>query len=276
MRSLNLLTHLHIRKLLHWSHFFKSPYISALLLHMAKTLCLDFGNTRLKAALFDGTALQQVFVLNENAPEQLHDIVHQHHPQSSILSSVVEHDAAIETFLAAHTQFHKLTHQSKLPFTIPVGKPETVGADRLAIAAAAVQQFPGSNTLVIALGSCVTYNFINQQHQLIGGSISPGMHMRFRAMHEFTAKLPLVVADWNVPLIGYDTATNMQSGVVLGMAKEMDGLIDAYRQQFGNFNAVLTGGDIPFFEPHLKNGIFADFDFIFKGLYAISQFNAPL
>jgi len=241
---------------------------------MPKTICLDFGNTRLKAALFNEATLQQTFVLNEPVLEDLQNIVQQHQPTHAILSSVIEHDAAIETFLKAHTQFHRLNHLSKLPVTIPVGKPETVGTDRLAIAAAATTFYPAQNTLVIALGSCVTYNFINQQAQLIGGSIAPGMHMRFRAMHEYTAKLPLVNGDWNVPLIGYDTATNMQSGVVLGMAKEMDGIIDEYRKRFRNFNAVLTGGDMPFFEPHLKNRIFADFDFIFKGLYAISQFNA--
>jgi type III pantothenate kinase len=241
---------------------------------MPTTLCLDFGNTRQKAALFADGAVQKTFVLDEAVLPHLELLVKQHQPAHSILSSVVEHDAAVETFLKAHTRFHALSHRSQLPFTIPVGKPETVGADRLAIAAAAVHRFPEQNTLVIGLGSCITYNFINQQDQLIGGSISPGMHMRFRAMHEYTAKLPLVAADWNVPLIGYDTATNMQSGVVLGMAKEMDGMIDEYKMRFGNFNAVLTGGDIPFFEPHLKNRIFADFDFIFKGLYAISQLNA--
>jgi type III pantothenate kinase len=243
---------------------------------MIKTLCLDFGNSRLKAALFAAHKLQQVFVLDTGALQQLQHIVLQHRPAHSILSSVIEHDPEIETFLKAHTQFHKLDHRSRLPFTIPVGKPETVGADRLAIAAAAVHFYPKQNTLVIALGSCVTYNFINLQAQLLGGAISPGMQMRFRAMHEYTAKLPLVAADWTVPLIGYDTATNMQSGVVLGLAKEMDGMIDDYKNRFSNFNAVLTGGDIPFFEPHLKNRIFADFDFIFKGLYAISQFNAAL
>jgi type III pantothenate kinase len=241
---------------------------------MPTTFCLDFGNTRQKAALFANGAVQKTFVLDEAVLPHLETLVKQYRPAQSILSSVIEHDAAVETFLKAHTRFHALSHRSKLPFTIPVGKPETVGADRLAIAAAAVHRFPEQNTLVVALGSCITYNFINQQGQLIGGSISPGMHMRFRAMHEYTAKLPLVAADWNVPLIGYDTATNMQSGVVLGMAKEMDGMIDAYKMRFSNFNAVLTGGDIPFFEPHLKNKIFADFDFIFKGLYAISQLNA--
>jgi type III pantothenate kinase len=107
----------------------------------------------------------------------------------------------------------------------------------------------------------------------MGGSISPGMEMRFRAMHQFTARLPLVNAHWNVPLIGYDTVTNLQSGVVLGMAKEIDGIIEAYKEKFGNFNALLTGGDTHLFQSHLKNKIFADPHLIFKGLYAISQNN---
>jgi type III pantothenate kinase len=148
-----------------------------------------------------------------------------------------------------------------------------VGADRLAIAAAAVHLFPKQNNLAIGLGTCITFNFINQQHELIGGSISPGMEMRFKAMHQFTARLPLVNGTWNVPLIGYDTATNLQSGVVLGMAKEIDGIIELYAERFGNFNVLLTGGDLGIFGPHLKKKIFADPDLIFKGLYAISQSN---
>lgn len=237
------------------------------------TLCLDFGNTRLKAALFSEHQLQQTITLSEKPAEQLLEIINAHRPKVSILSSVINHPAEIETLLQKHTQFQKLSHQSKLPFTIPVGKPETVGTDRLAIAAAAVHLFPRRHNLVIALGTCITYNFINKDHQLVGGSISPGMEMRFRAMHEYTAKLPLVKGDWNVPLIGYDTVSNMQSGVILGMAKEIDGIIDAYKERFSNFNAVLTGGNLPFFESHLKNEIFADPELIFKGLYAISQVN---
>ena len=99
------------------------------------------------------------------------------------------------------------------------------------------------------------------------------MDMRFRSIHEFTAKLPLVKGTWNVPLIGYDTKTNLQTGVVMGMAHEIDGFISAYKKRFGNFNALLTGGNMGIFEPHLKNKIFADPDLIFKGLYAISQIN---
>ena len=113
-------------------------------------------------------------------------------PQKTILSSVIEHNAEIENLLAAKTKFHKLSHLTKANFTTPVGKPETIGADRLALSAAAVHFYPGKNNLVVVLGSCITYNFINQYHEFIGGSISPGMEMRFKAMQVFTAKLPLV------------------------------------------------------------------------------------
>ena len=237
------------------------------------TICLDFGNTRLKTAVFEDDQLKEVIVLQQDEEKHLRQIIDQYQPARSILSSVINHSAHIENLLEAHTRFHKLSNTSKLPFTIPVGKPETVGADRLAIAAAAVYLFPRQNNLAIGLGSCITYNFISQFHELLGGSISPGMEMRFKSMHHFTAKLPLVNADWNIPLIGYDTKTNLQSGVVLGMAKEIDGIVDLYAERFSNFNVLLTGGDIGIFQPHLKNKIFADPDLIFKGLYAISQIN---
>ena len=237
------------------------------------TICLDFGNTRLKLALFEDDELKEILVLQNDPFSHLEEIIKKYSPHRSILSSVIEHDIKIEELLIDTTQFHKLSHTSKLPFTIPVGKPETMGADRIAIAAASVFLFPGQNNLAIGLGTCITYNFINQGSEFIGGSISPGMEMRFLSMHQFTAKLPLVKANWNVPLIGYDTATNMQGGVVLGIAKEIDGIIDLYKEKFGNFNALLTGGDGHLFEPYLKNKIFADPHLIFKGLYAISQYN---
>jgi type III pantothenate kinase len=240
---------------------------------MNKTLCLDFGNSRLKAAIFSDKEIIETFVLRVDSENHLQEVLQHHQPHYSILSSVIEHSAAIEELLNNQTKFHKLTNTSSLAFTIPVGKPETVGADRLAIASAAVDMFPDQHNLVIALGSCITYNFINKQHQLLGGAITPGMEMRFRAMHEFTAKLPMAKATWNVPLIGYDTITNLQSGVVLGIAGEIDKMIELYNNRYSNFNVLLTGGDIPFFEPHLKKKIFADPHLIFKGLYAISKIN---
>jgi type III pantothenate kinase len=238
------------------------------------TLCLDFGNTRVKTAVFEEDELKEVIVLRSDVAEHLSEIIAQHQPQRSILSSVVNHDPVVEALLENYTRFHKLSNTSKLPFTIPVGKPETMGADRLAIAASSVFLFPGKNNVAIGLGTCITYNFINQFGEFLGGSISPGMEMRFQAMHQFTALLPLVKGHWNVPLIGYDTTTNLQSGVVLGMAKEIDGILDMYQERFGNFNALLTGGDAQLLRPYLKYKIFADPHLIFKGLYAISQYNS--
>ena len=240
---------------------------------MAVTLCFDFGNTRKKVAVFQKAELQETMVLPEDVITAIKVLIDQYHPEKSILSSVIDHDPQIETLLSANTKFHRLSHLTKVSFTIPVGKPETVGADRLALAVAAVRFYPKKNNLVIGLGTCITYNFINKYHELIGGSISPGVEMRLKALNHYTARLPLLKADSNVPLIGYDTSSNILSGVILGMAKEIDGFIDVYKEKFGNFNAVLTGGDMLYLGSHLKNKIFADPDLIFKGLYAISQIN---
>lgn len=242
---------------------------------MSVTLCFDFGNTRKKVAVFNRSELDKAVYLDDDSTETITNLISQFNPSKSILSSVIDHNPEMEDILARTTKFHKLSHQTKLAFTTAVGKPETIGADRLALMAAAVYYYPKKNNLVIGLGSCITYNFINKYHEFLGGSISPGMEMRFRAMHEFTAKLPLAKADSDVPLIGYDTTTNLQSGVILGMAREMDGIIEMYAEKFGNFNVLLTGGDLVHLASHLKNKIFADPDLIFKGLYAISEVNNP-
>ena len=237
------------------------------------TLCLDFGNTRLKAAIFKNDEMVREFFLVDDSVETITPILDQYDPGRSILSSVINHNSAIEILLSSRTVFHKLSHLTTVNFTSPVGKPETIGADRLALVAAAVHFYPGKNNLVIGLGSCITYNFVNQYHQFLGGSISPGMDMRFKAMNDFTAKLPLVQADWNYPLIGYDTKTNLQSGVITGIACEIEGFIEKYAQKYGNFNVVLTGGNSAYFASQLKNKIFADYNFLFKGLYALSELN---
>lgn len=240
---------------------------------MSTTLCFDFGNTRRKCALFtDGNFIKE-HVLENDSEETIRALLDLYHPDRSILSSVIDHNPLLEELLRGATHFHKLNHESKLPVTTPVGKPETIGADRLALVVAAVTLFPGKNNLVIGLGSAITYNYVNKYKEFIGGGISPGMEMRFKSLNAFTAKLPLVKADWNFPLAGYDTRTNILSGVILGMSKEIDGIIDAYEEKYDNFNVLLSGGDSDYFSRHLKKKIFADPYLIYKGLYAISEFN---
>ncbi|MEI9933480.1 MAG: type III pantothenate kinase [Ferruginibacter sp.] len=240
---------------------------------MATTLCFDFGNTRLKCSVFEKDVFSHEILLENDSTETVNALLKKYHPEKTILSSVINHNPAIETNLNAQTKFHKLSHLTILNFTTPVGKPETIGADRLALVAAAVYFFPNKNNLVIALGSCVTYNFINQYHEFIGGAISPGLEMRFRSMNEHTALLPLAKAEWNFPVIAYDTKTNLQSGVIAGITFEIDGFIDFYKNKYDNFNVILTGGDSAHFARRLKNNIFADQNFLTKGLYAISEIN---
>jgi type III pantothenate kinase len=237
------------------------------------TICFDFGNTRLKAAVFINDELQEEIFLQDDSDETIKKLLLEYAPQKSILSSVIDHNSSIEGLLAAKTIFHKISHLTNINFTTPVGKPETIGADRLALMSAAVHFYPGKNSLVIGLGSCITYNFINQYHQFLGGSITPGMDMRFKSMHDYTAKLPIATADWNFPLIGYDTKTNLQSGVIVGIVNEIEGFIEKYDEKYGNFNVVLTGGNSTYFASQLKYKIFADQHFLFKGLYALSEIN---
>ena len=246
------------------------------------TLCLDFGNTRLKAAVFQKEFMEETIILPDDTPKTIQSLLGKYNPQRCILSSVIKHNPGIENLLKEKTIFHKLTASTKINFTSPVGKPETIGADRLALMAAAVHFYPKKNNLIIGLGSCITYNFLNQYHEFLGGGISPGMDMRFRAMHEHTAMLPLEKATWNFPLIGYDTKTNLQSGVLYGMACEIEGIIERYSSRYGNFNVVLTGGNSSYFAGQLKTRIFAspngiagraDHNFLFKGLYALSELN---
>jgi type III pantothenate kinase len=220
----------------------------------------------------DGKFLKEQ-VLADGGEETIRTLIDQYHPDRSILSSVIDHNPAMEDLLRQTTSFHKLDHHSRVPVTTPVGKPETIGADRLALVVAAVTLFPGKNNLVIGLGSAITYNYVNKYNEFVGGGISPGMEMRFKSLQAFTAKLPLVKADWNFPLAGYDTRTNILSGVILGMAKEVDGIIEAYEEKYDNFNVLLSGGDAVYFTRHLKKKIFADPYLIYKGLYAISVFN---
>jgi type III pantothenate kinase len=237
------------------------------------TLCFDFGNTRLKVALFKGSEFVKEISLPDDSDETITSLLEKTNADKSILSSVINHNPDIENILAEKTVFHKLSHLTKINFTTPVGKPETIGTDRLALMAAAAHFFPKQNNLVIALGSCITYNFLNQYHQFLGGAISPGMDMRFKSMHDYTAKLPLATPEWNFPLIGYDTKTNLQSGVIVGIINEIEGFIGKYEEKVGNFNVVLTGGNSAYFASQVKYKIFADHNFLFKGLYALSETN---
>lgn len=243
---------------------------------MSKVICFDFGNTRLKAGVFYGRIFTEEVFLKGSDPEHLQPLLEKVQPEKIILASVINHSWQTIDLLKRSGRFHLLNHNSKLPFTTPVGKPETIGADRLALCAAATAQFPNNHCLIIGLGTCITYNFINANKEFLGGSISPGMNMRFRAMHEQTALLPLAKPKKKFPLVGYDTMTNLQSGVIQGIASEIDGVIQSYRKKYNHLEVFITGGDLFYFDSLLCSKIHRDSNLIYKGLLYICEWNLPI
>jgi type III pantothenate kinase len=245
---------------------------------MSINLCIDWGNTNVKAAIFnDEQIVETIVCADADVEKTLVSLIAAHKPVKAILCSVVFHPVAIEELIKKSVgKFMKLDNNTSLPIINAYSSSGTLGADRIAMATAAYTLNSGKNNLAISVGTCITYNFIQKNRTFRGGAISPGLKMRFDALHHFTDKLPQVGTDGELLLLGHDTETCIRSGVVFGMAAEIDGMIKDFEGQYPDFNAVLTGGDAAFFAGKLKSKIFADPDLLMKGLNLILKYNAPI
>ncbi len=237
------------------------------------SLCIDFGNTKLKAAIFQGDRMAHKIEFTEDeAIPTLQKIITIHAPKKAILSSVINHSKSIDNFLRENTKLIILNKETPLPFLNAYGTPETLGNDRLALVAALSKFYPQQHSLVISIGTCITYSFLAKNNAFRGGAISPGVELRFRSLNEYTDNLPLVQREGHLSILGYDTETCIRNGVINGIVAELTSMKELYEEQYGNINAVLTGGDAPYFESRMKKKIFADVNFLFKGLYAILEY----
>ena len=160
-----------------------------------------------------------------------------------------------------------------MPFTNNYATPETLGVDRIALITAAANQYPNKNILVIDAGTCVTYDFLNHQNSYLGGAISPGLTIRYEALHNLTAKLPLLKTEDTTFLIGNSTETSIHSGVINGLVNEIDGTIQQYQQEHTDLTVILTGGDTNFLAKRLKSSIFANSNFLLEGLNHLLKIN---
>jgi type III pantothenate kinase len=242
---------------------------------MSINLCIDWGNTLIKAAIFDNdTLVKQFAFLAEAALEKTTGIMDTYKPTKAILCSVVHQDNELADLVKGRINtMVKLDGHTRTPINNAYLSADTLGPDRLALVNGAFAVYPNNNNLVISIGTCVTYNIMQKNKTFRGGAISPGMHMRLTAMHTLTDRLPDVTADGDLLLLGYDTETCMRSGAINGMVAEIEGMMKAYEAQFADFNAILTGGDAPFFASKIKSKIFADPDLLLKGLNLILNYN---
>ncbi len=237
-------------------------------------LVIDIGNTRVKAAIFVGTELKHFFVYDSTTELLASGILEKYPLKNCILASVVNEIEPFVEKLGWKIKVLLFNADTPVPIKNMYKSIHTLGSDRLAGAVGGNNFFPDSNVLVIDVGTCIKYNFITKNNEYLGGSISPGLQMRFKAMHTFTSRLPLLEVDekWD-DLIGKDSNESIVSGAQLGAIAEVDGIITQYKQQYPDIKVVLTGGDVNFFEKRLKNSIFADQNLILKGLNVILDYN---
>ncbi|NND63399.1 MAG: type III pantothenate kinase [Flavobacteriaceae bacterium] len=238
-------------------------------------LIIDVGNTYIKLAVFANSELLQKWRCQEEAFFTCLDEVSEAYTniKNCMISSVGKFSE--EEISALKKKFHLiiLSKELQLPFVNLYSTPKTLGVDRIALVSAAAHQFPDKNVLVIDAGSCITYDFLNDQNEYLGGAISPGMEMRYKAMHTFTANLPLLNAEAPENLIGNSTSSSMHVGVIQGVINELEGFIERYNENFTNLTVILTGGDAHFLRDSIKNDIFANSNFLLEGLNHLLETN---
>lgn len=231
---------------------------------------IDFGNTRGKVVVFDYQGeMRDHTILPENGNGLL-EYMRKWEVEQAIVSSVVPAKlAAVKEMLPADFPLYRLSHKTPLPIENAYKTPHTLGMDRLAAIVGAWSLFPEKASLVVDMGTCITYDFITDQGVYLGGAISPGLNMRGKAMHAFTAALPEPNTYDHAPLIGQSTEECLRSGAVNGVVFELEGYRQACQLRFEIFNTVLCGGDAQFFETKLKAPIFVCQELVSIGLYTI-------
>lgn len=238
-------------------------------------LCVDVGNTQLKFGVYNAAGeLVAHWIQKDWALEQLYERCAAYGIEAVILSSVRQSTLAIQAQLKQQfKQVLVVSTQLKLPIQHEYATPETLGNDRLAAVIGAQVLFPNQHLLVVDAGTCITYDFITKTGVYKGGSILPGIQMRLRAMHEFTAKLPLASAELPDSFIGNSTISSLQTGVLYGVVHELQGFAQQYSQAFGSLQVLVTGGDLHHFESQLKNQIFAEPNLVLLGLNELLRVN---
>ncbi|MBQ6192424.1 MAG: type III pantothenate kinase [Bacteroidaceae bacterium] len=240
-------------------------------------LIIDIGNSVVKMVAFQGDEPVDEIRAENGDLTGLDAFVSKHNFRSGIVGSVRGLTRNEEEALA-RLQFPLLrfSHDTPIPISNRYRTPETLGSDRLAAVIGASSLMPGKDLLIIDAGTCITYEVIDARGNYWGGNIAPGMQMRLRALHEYTARLPLVEAEGVVPGMGYDTETAIRSGVLRGMKYEIEGYIKSMRSKFPHLQVFLTGGNRINFDEDIRKLVFTDKYIVPRGLNRILDYNEEL
>jgi type III pantothenate kinase len=244
-----------------------------LLADNAPRLVIDFGNTLTKIAIFRGEEEVSLTSTKRLTIDILDTVRQAHAPVFAIAAGVVAMPDTVRQYLNQSFRFTEFTHHTPVPIRNRYKTPETLGLDRLAVAVYAGVVFAGTPCLVIDAGTCITWDFVDANGSYQGGGITPGLTMRYRALHTFTERLPLVTDQNFEGLTGSTTQESIQAGVALGIVAETEGIIQRFLLNYPNLKVLITGGDSNFFAEKLKSNIFALPNLVLKGLNIILDFN---
>lgn len=234
-------------------------------------LAIDIGNTRAKFGFFKGSELKSSMIMEEWDTTKVYGLLTS--DTKIIISKTSDRYDHYINGLKASFDVIELDHKTPLPIAIDYKTPETLGRDRIAGVIGARSMFMDEPCLVIDAGTCITYDVIDKKGVYRGGQIAPGLHMRLKAMHQFTDKLPLLEWNGDFEMIGKSTSECMISGAILGTINEMKGFINDYNKAFDSINIVITGGDNQFFVLYMKTEILAVPSLVLQGLNEILNFN---
>ncbi|MBO6078711.1 MAG: type III pantothenate kinase [Bacteroidaceae bacterium] len=234
-------------------------------------LLLDFGNTRVKAAVYDGGAVQSIYSGPVDTAS-LCDAVEGKGISGGMWCSVHPLPDDIIRWMSG-LGLSALTYKTPVPIVNSYSNPQTLGMDRLAAAVGAWSMNPGHDMLVIDAGTALTIDFISADGVYHGGNIAPGIELRFKALHEHTGALPLVSAQGDAPMFGYDTESAIRSGVLRGIRNEVNGYIEEMGGVYPSLLVFLTGGDAEFFDIKGKSTTFAVTELVLEGLARIVDYN---
>ena len=239
-------------------------------------LIVDVGNTLVKFAIYKDAELIHKISFELSEFKKQYKALKKQFPKVkfAIISSVGRLSKKQIEIIDDDLKVLELNSKTKLPFKNLYKTPKTLGVDRMALVSGSVHQYPDKNVLIIDAGTCITYDFITNENHYLGGAISPGTRLRYKSLNNLTANLPLLETNQPKMIIGDSTESSIHSGVVFGVIKEIDGVIDHYKEKYPDLTVILTGGDAKFLSNQLKNSIFANSNFLFEGLNFILDYNS--
>jgi type III pantothenate kinase len=229
---------------------------------------VDAGNTNMKLCQVIDHEIRSVELFSD-VSELCKTVQNKYVVCSSVLNSSLS-----EELKRVALSFFKVNHKVNLPFNSNYQTMDTLGTDRMCNVAGMLKYGKNKNCLSVDIGTCIKFDFITADAIYKGGSIAPGIRLRYQSLNEYTNNLPLINEMTGVSLVGDNTQNSMISGVLNGIRAEITGMISRYEQEYGSIDIYMTGGDAIYFDIPQKNNIFAVENLTLEGAVEIYKLNA--